>query len=128
MTVPPRGPEPASQLVVVAPPEPSPSPAAWAGAGVVAQFGGAAVFTGLLATWAALGASLFAATAAALAMCIAIPILGWFFGLPIVLAFGAFAGAMWVGGFMLLASAWAITALTMAVFTFAGAMWGRRGG
>ena len=73
----------------------------------------------LIVGWVAVGSSLAAATAAALALCLAVPFLGWFFGLPIVFGLGMVAAACWFGGLLMLFGAWACTAASVAAITFA---------
>jgi len=59
------------------------------------------------------------ATAAMLIGCIAVPILGWFIGLPIVLGFAMVGAMFWFMGVMAIVGAWACVAFTVAAVTFA---------
>jgi hypothetical protein len=61
----------------------------------------------VVAAWTAIGASLSAAIAGACAMCLVVPVLGWFIGLPIVLACGAAVFAGWALVLALIVAAWA---------------------
>jgi hypothetical protein len=47
-------------------------------------------------------------------MCLAVPIFGWFFGLPLVLGFGMAAAACWFAVLSMILVAWACTAFTIA--------------
>jgi hypothetical protein len=114
MSIPPPGPEPAEHASFPLVPVTS-SSAARTGASALAQLVGAATFTALIASWVAIGASLAAAIGGALAICVALPIVGWFFGLPIVLGLGMMTAAGWALGLALLVSAWALAAVTVGV-------------
>jgi hypothetical protein len=94
-------------------PKPSATPE-WLKESAIGQVAAASVFGPMFVVLMAVGASLFAAVAGAAALCIALPIIGWFFGLPLVLMFGAVAGALWASALFLLGLAWA----TVAFVTF----------
>lgn len=69
----------------------------------------------MIAGWVAIGASLSAALAGAAALCVALPILGWFIGLPIVFGIAMLAACFWVAVFGTIVAAWICTAMTVAV-------------
>jgi hypothetical protein len=77
------------------------------------------IWASLLVGWVAMGTAMAAATMAALVGCIAVPILGWFIGLPIVLGFAMVGGMFWFLGVMAITGAWACVAFTVAAVTFA---------
>jgi hypothetical protein len=72
----------------------------------------------VLAAWTALGASGGAAVAGAGALCLAVPIIGWFFGLPIVIGIGLAGAGIWAAGFVAILCAWAVTTVAVALFTY----------
>ena len=90
----------------------------WLTSNAVFQTINATAFGSVFAAWMAMGASLAAATMGALALCVALPVIGWFFGLPIVLAFAFFAATLWFVGVLAIAGAWACTAATIAAVSF----------
>lgn len=91
---------------------------AWLKENAVLQTLNASAFGGLLAGWLAIGASMAAATGGALALCLAVPVFGWFFGLPLVFMGAMMGASIWVGGQMLLVMGWAAVAGTVALITF----------
>src|SRR4051812_6403470 len=68
---------------------------AWLGGSALGQAITAGAFGSLIVAWVAIGASLASAVGGAAAMCVAVPVIGWFFGLPLVLGFGMVAAAFW---------------------------------
>jgi hypothetical protein len=95
-------------------PEKKPSESgAWLRDNAVLQPLNGTVFGSLLVAWVAIGASGSAAIVGALAVCIAVPVLGWFIGLPIMLMIALMAACLWLTGVLAIVSAWALTALTI---------------
>jgi len=76
------------------------------------------VFVSALAAWTALGSSGGAAVLGALALCVAVPVLGWFIGIPVVLGTAMAGAAIWVAGFFAILMAWFITTVAVALFTY----------
>jgi hypothetical protein len=113
----PLAPEPAA---LPAPKADGQSPAnAWLLENALFQSINGTIWASMLAAWMLIGTSLAASTAAALVGCIAVPILGWFIGLPIVLMFAMVAAMCWFMGVMAILGAWACVAFTVAAVTFA---------
>jgi hypothetical protein len=71
----------------------------------------AGVFGGLLTAWVAISAALAGAFTGAVAMCLVVPVLGWFIGLPIVFVTGMMIGTLWLCALCALFAAWTIVAL-----------------
>ena len=89
----------------------------WLKQNVAFQVIGATVWGSMLAAWFALGASFSAALAGAAAICIAVPLLGWFVGLPMVLATGFAAAAVWFCGVLAIFAGWGISMAAVAIAT-----------
>jgi hypothetical protein len=85
------------------------------------------IWVSMIAALAAIGASFSAALMAAAGMCVALPVLGWFIGLPIVF-FCAMTGAMlWFSALAAIVCAWACTAVTVAAVSFGRRLLNSRG-
>ena len=76
------------------------------------------VWMSMAAAWTALGASAAGATVAALALCVAVPIFGWFLGIPIVLACAMVGACIWVLGYVGIFAGWASVTAAVALYTF----------
>lgn len=113
----------APEAVVVTPAPIQQSPAtAWLMSNALFQTANMGIFGSMLTAWVALAALFSTATVAALALCVAFPIIGWFIGLPMVLFFAMFAWCLWIMGVFAIFAAWACTAATIAFVTFAHRM------
>jgi hypothetical protein len=89
---------------------PSGTAPGWLKDSAIFQLAGAAIFGPVLVAFMAIGASLASAVAGAAALCIALPIIGWFIGLPLVLMFGFVAASLWASALFGLAVVWALYA------------------
>ena len=91
----------APAAAAVAPPRgDSPGTAFLAKSNALFQSINATAFGGLVVGWMAIGASLAGATTAACVFCIAVPIIGWFIGLPVVLSLAMAGAAVWITGLL----------------------------
>ena len=109
---------PASHATVAARPSKRSPGNAWLTDNAIFQSINAGVFGGLIAGWIAIGASLAGATTAACAFCLVVPVIGWFFGLPMVLMFGMAAAMFWIVGLFMIVGAWMVTAAAVAAVSF----------
>jgi hypothetical protein len=108
-TPPPSFAQPAQPVPV--PADPASTALAWLSGHAIFQSLTAGAFGGLIAGWIACSAAMVAAFTAACAMCLVVPILGWFIGLPIVVFAGMMVAVCWLGALGVLLCAWAFTAL-----------------
>ena len=68
--------------------------------------GARAGVAGAAAAWTALGAAGATSLAAIAAVCCAVPFIGWFVGLPIVLMLGMMGACVWMLGYGFIGLAW----------------------
>jgi hypothetical protein len=83
----------------------------WLSGHAIFQTVTASAFGGLITGWIAISAALVGAFTYAVAMCLIVPVLGWFIGLPIVLVTGMMVAMCWLGALGALLFAWALVAL-----------------
>lgn len=88
--------------------------------GVAFQAAAAVTCASVFASWLAIGASLAAAFLAAGALCIALPILGWFVALPVLAVAAFFAAMCWAWVPAMIGAAWACCAAVGALATAVG--------
>jgi hypothetical protein len=91
---------------------------AWLLENVVFQSLNGTIWATMLIGLMTIGGTLAAATAAALAACILVPILGWFIGAQLVIGFAMGLGVLWLMAFVGVVFVWACTAAAVAAATF----------